>query len=314
MPESTIAERIKYMNPVLLEDVSRGLTASARRLLEYERYLDGLEHLRMRDKSLPASVEQQVARSIQGNLADAETAGCLVLELATELEDLGAFEAMFSLIDGGIAPGSAPVVLKEQLGGLEDWLEQRGMPSNTWRWALQYADWEVLGARVEAGAIVVTRGERTIGVISATRRYPPDAASFVSRALGLPPAIARAEDGGEPIYVSASEALKIAVRELVSFCRGRVQHTTLDGVQVLPTGVWWVVVVLIVAVVLIVLGGSLLILCGIGSITDKGLCAIAPSILLLGFLALVVAGVAAAPPAGEDPGTYHFPEDPDPPG
>ena len=75
MPESEIEERQKYVNPVLLEDSVRGLMPSAGRLLDYERYLYGLERLKTRDESLPAAVEQHVGSSIQGNLADAETMG-----------------------------------------------------------------------------------------------------------------------------------------------------------------------------------------------------------------------------------------------
>src|SRR5215212_3858159 len=167
MPESEIEERQKYVNPVLLEDSVRGLTASGGRLLDYERYLDGLERLKMRDEFLPRAVEQRVGSSIQENLADAETMGRHILELTTELDDVGAFEAMFDSLDERIEPGGVPEVIKEVSGVLEEWLEQRGLPSSVWQWAAEYADWDDVGARAEAGAIVVSQGDRTIGVISA---------------------------------------------------------------------------------------------------------------------------------------------------
>ncbi len=45
-----------------------------------------------------------------------------------------------------------PKVIKEVSGVLEEWLQQRGLPSSTLQWAAQYAEWEDLGARAEAGS------------------------------------------------------------------------------------------------------------------------------------------------------------------
>jgi hypothetical protein len=323
MPESEIEERQKYVNPVLLEDSVRGVMASAGRLLDYERYLYGLERLKTRDESLPAAVEQHVSSSIQGNLADAETMGRQILELTTELDQVGAFEALFSSLDERIEPGSVPEVIKEVSPVLEEWLEQRGLPSSTWRRATQYADredvgaridWEDVGARAEAGAIVVFRGDRTIGVISATPSAEMDAASFVARAYGLPPAIPRADDGDRPLRLSASEMAEATVRALVTSYRWRARRTALDGVEVLPGG-WWIVVIIIIVVILVVAGASITILCSIGSITDKGICDVGIALLIAGFiLGLLILGPATSGPRDGDDPDYPGEDDPDPSG
>jgi hypothetical protein len=305
MPESNLVERFRHVNTVQLDDANRSLTAAARRLLEYERYLDRLEHLKMRDQSLPDAVERRVGRSIRGNLADAQTVARLTLELAAELEELGAFEALFSSIDKVIEPGSVPALLSEQGPVLERWLEQSGMPLETWRWALQSVDWNELGARVEDGSIVVTQGKRTIAAITAEGGARTDAASFVARGFGLSKGNARVDNGDEPLRLSATEALDTVVQELISFYGARARRTAVDGVQVLPTGIWWVVVIIVIAAFLIVAGASIIILCDIGSITDRGVCDLGVALLLLGFL---LAGVGLV--GGKT--TRPDPNDPDP--
>jgi hypothetical protein len=312
MSESKIANPREYVNPVLLEDAGRGLASSARRLLDYERYLDGLEHQKMRDELLPPAVEQRVGGSIQDNLADAEAMSRQILELTSELDGVGAFEAMFSSLDERSEPVGASELIKETSDVLEDWLEQRGLPSSTWRWAIQHAEWEGLAARTEDGEIVVSQGDRTIGVFSATPSAEIDAVSFVARAYGLPPAIAPADDGHGPLRLSSSEMVEMAERALITFYRWRARRTTLDGVQVLPTGIWWVIVILVIAIIIVVAGASILVLCGIGSITDKGVCTVGALLLILGFIGLAIAGLGApAGPPTDDP-DYDYDTEPDP--
>lgn len=312
MAETKIEERHMYVDPVALEDAGRGLVASAGRLLDYERYLDGLEHLKMRDEILPLEVERRVGTSIQGNLADAETMCRQIVELTSELSDVGAFETLFSSLDERIEPGGVPRAIKEVSGPLGEWLEQRGLPLSTVQWAAQYADWDDLGARTEAGSIVISREDRTIAVISATPSAEADPAAFVARAYGLPPSIAHAGDAPGPLRLSISELVDANVREFITFYRWRARRTAVDGVQVLPTGIWWIVVIIVIAVILIVAGASIAILCNIGSITAQGLCAIAPLLLILGFIGLAIAGLGSGsgPPA-DDP-DYDYDTDPDP--
>lgn len=314
MPETHLVERFAHVNTVLVDDVTRSLITTARRLLEYERYLDGLEHLKMRDASLPTALERHVARSIQGNLADAQTAGRLVLELAHELEDRGCFESLFSSIDQAIEPGSLPALLREWGPVLEDWLGQRGMPSETWRWALQYGEWDDVGARVERDSIVVTQGKRTLAVITGARDASADAASFVARAYGFPRGTTGMDTGDAPIRLSALEALETAVQKLLTFYGGRARRTALDGVQVLPTGIWWVIVVLIVAAILIAVGGTITIFCAIGTVRDKTVCDVGLALLIVGFMVLLAgangANTSSPDPNDPEPGTGEF----DPPG
>lgn len=203
MTESGIEERHSHVNPVALEDAAGGVTATARRLLDYERYLDALEHQKMRDGSLPPAVEQRVGRSIQGNLADAEMLCNQILELTSELDDVGAFETLFSSFDERIEPGGLPKAIEEVSGRLEGWLEQRGLPASTLRWAAEYAEWDDVGARAEAGSISLFRGDRQIAVITPTPDAEWDPASFVARAYGLPPSIRRPDDDDRPFRVSA---------------------------------------------------------------------------------------------------------------
>src|SRR5262245_33018054 len=191
MTETGTEERHTHVNPVALEDAAGGVTASARRLLDYERYLDGLEHQKMRDESLPPAVEQQVGSSIQGNLADAEQLCSQILDLTSELDAVGAFETLFSQFDDRIEAGSMGKTVEAASGRLEGWLEQRGLPLSTFRWAAQYAEWDDVGARAEAGSIVLFRGDREIAVITPTPDPEWDAESFVARAYGLPPSIRR---------------------------------------------------------------------------------------------------------------------------
>jgi hypothetical protein len=313
MAESKIANPQTYVNPVLLEDAGRGLAASAGRLLDYERYLDGLEHQMMRDEPLPPAVERSLGSSIQGNVADAETMSRQVLELTGELDAVGAFEALFSSLDERFEQAGAPELIKEASGSLENWLEQRGLPSTTWRWAAGHIRWDGVAARAEDGAIVVSRRDRTIGVISAAPSAEMDAASFVTRAYGLPPSIARTGDRHGPLRLSASESVEMAERALTTFYRWRAQRTALDGIQVCPTGIWWVVIVLVIAVILVVAGASILILCGIGSITNQGLCTIGVLLLVLGFIGLAIGGagyVESDPP--KDSPDYDYDTEPDP--
>ena len=312
MSKSLTEERHTYVNPVALDDAGRGLIASARRLLDYERYLEGLEHQKMRDEVLPPAVEQRVGSSIQGNLADAETLCRQVLDLTSELDDVGAFEAMFSSLDERFEAGSLPKAVEEVSGVVGEWLQQRGLPSSTLRWAAQYAEWDDVGARAEAGSIVLFRGDRTIGVISATPDAEWDPASFVARAYGLPPSVAREDDDERPLRVSASELVDVAVRELITFYRWRAKRTALDGVQVLATGIWWVVVILVIAIILVVAGASILILCAIGSITDAGLCAIGALLLILGFIGLAIAGLGSGSGPPTDDPDYDYDTEPDP--
>src|SRR5205814_10301499 len=136
--------------------------------------------------------------SIQGNLADAELLCTQILELTSELDDVGAFEFLFSSLDERFEAGSLPKAIEDVSGRLEGWLEQRGLPTSTFRWAAQYAEWDDVGARAEAGSITLFRGDRQIAVISPTADAEWDAASFVARAYGLPPSIRRADDDDRP--------------------------------------------------------------------------------------------------------------------
>src|SRR5262245_38840029 len=118
MAESKTANPRTYVDPVLLEDSGRGLAASARRLLDYERYLDGLEHEKMRDELLPPAVELSVGESIQGNLADAAAMSGQILGLTGEMDEVGAFEALFSSLHRRSKPLNAPELVKQTSGVL----------------------------------------------------------------------------------------------------------------------------------------------------------------------------------------------------
>jgi hypothetical protein len=263
--------------------------------LDYEQYLDGIEHLKTRDQSLPPVVEQEVSRSIQQNLSDATTVARTLAELVAKLEEVDALEALLSSSTAKIEAGGMGRVLDEGSGVLEHWLKEHGLPSRTWRWAISHLRRNDLGGRVEAGSIVVSRGDRTIGVISASRRAEAEAALFVSRAYGLPPSFPRgAHDREQPFRLSASELVDMAMDVLVTFYRSRATRTALDGVQVLETGIPVLIVFLIIAVVLVAVGAVLTLLCSVGVITDKGTCAVAPYFILVGFL-----GIAAVFGAGK---------------
>ena len=106
MPESSIAERIKVCSiPCCWRMSSRGLTASARRLLEYETSpLTVLTHSRCTMNPCQPLWRSKSLDRFEGNLADAEAAGCLVLELAGRAWGIiGAFKAMSFLIDEGVS-------------------------------------------------------------------------------------------------------------------------------------------------------------------------------------------------------------------
>ncbi len=108
---------------------------------------------------------------------------------------------------------------------------------------------------------VLSRGDRTIGVISATPNAEWDPASFVTRAYGLPPSIARADDDYRPLRLSASpgdgrrgcaRADHLLPLESATHGIGRLAGA--------GDRIWWIVLIIVIAVILVVAGASILIL------------------------------------------------------
>src|SRR5438445_8530165 len=89
-----LADRISYVNPVLVNEAAQGALHAAARLLEYERFHDRLEIIKMKSGSLPAAVEQRVGQSIQGTIVDAQAMSRLLTGLVAELEEVGVMAAL----------------------------------------------------------------------------------------------------------------------------------------------------------------------------------------------------------------------------
>ncbi|MGE5826867.1 MAG: hypothetical protein ACM30G_00685 [Micromonosporaceae bacterium] len=307
---TVLPDRAKYVNPLLLNDTARAVVESAARLLAYERYHDGLEREKMRDHELPTAVEQSVARSIHTTVLDAHAFSRLSGGLMAELDTVGLLDAVVPTL-AHITPASLPELLDSHAAAIERQLAQRGMDRHLWQWAVRSVPWDDLLATVEDGTLVTYREGRRVGAIAARRPPAPDAAAFVADTVGLPrplPAPAEADNG---TVVGACDLVDAATRQVRAFHERRAVRTAADGVQVLPTGIPVIVVFLIIAAVILIVGLVLASLCGVGVITDRGTCAVAPFFILVGFLALLalVGTGNAADMAGAETDT-----DPDPPG
>ena len=284
-----LAERIQYVNPVQLNEAVQGMVAATARLLEYERFHDRLEMIKLRSSTLPSVVEQRVGQSIQRTVLDAQAMSHLLSGLVAEMEEVGVMEALIPSL-AQLEPASVPELLKGRSDVLEDWLDHHGMPRELWQWAFQYAKWDDMSFTTEGDTIVVHRGGHRIGAVTGSRAPAGDAASFVTRALGLPPRYRQSAGAKDAPGFSPAAIVQIAMREVETFYVSRARRTATDGVQALPTGIPVLVVLIIIAAVILIVGITLTLLCGSGVITDRKTCAVAPYFLLVGFLALLVLG------------------------
>src|SRR5207249_1847543 len=217
MPMSTSAEPVKYVNPLMVDDASRGLVDAARRLLEYERFHDRLEIMKTEKGSLPPAVEQRVGRSIQATVLEARALGQFLIDVLEECEDVGALEVLMSSSAEHVKERSAASLLKEGSPYLEDWLERRGMPRELWQWALQYTNWHGLTFHIEEGTIIINAGHRKVRVLTSSQADVLDPASFVTRAFGLPLRYHASVETETAASVGLLSIVRTAMRTVASF-------------------------------------------------------------------------------------------------
>jgi hypothetical protein len=295
---SELRERVRFLDPRLLEDTPRELVQLASRILRYERYLDHLELLKAKQGTLPGGVELSVGQSIQRALADVRQAGSLMLELIEHLELAGVLDLAVPNLAGRLpAPmRSAGSLVAEHGSYLETWVVERGMPLELWRWAVPYLDLNDLTAASEERNLRVLRGDTCIGVVMPTDESRLDAASM----LGL-------RSRRAPARVGAATALRSAVHALLTFYEKRARLTVTNGVQVLPTGIAWIVIVIIVvALIAFVVGLVISVMCWNGMIKDKTTCEFGVALMVAGLLA----GFVGAYTGGQQDETD--PSNPDP--
>lgn len=291
-------ERIAYLNPPELEEIARGLVAGARRFIEFERFVETLELMKAKDRPLPPAVERRIGRSMQRVLGDVRTSAMLAGELADQLDDAGVVEPLFQALARDIersGPVSVAEILERGKEMLERELERRGMPRELWQWALMQMRGLDISLRASDGTIEASQRDVILLSIPGEEAVEPMAILAGFRA--------------KTRRTNFTDIIRTRMREVVSLYEGRAQRTALQGIEVFPTGLApvaiFLLVVLIIAITVIAVGVVLSVLCGNGTITDRETCAIAPYLLLVGFLLLVaVSGgsvVENERPGGGDP-------------
>jgi hypothetical protein len=282
METDDLKERMRYLNPAALEELSRGLVETARRFLEYERFVESLEFIKAEGKSLPPEVERRVGRSMQAILGDIRTSARLASELADELDDAGVVEPLFQAVasaierDGPLTVGS---VLENGKEVIEAEMERRGMPRELWRWALAYTPGLDVSLRASGGTIEARKGDAVLFSIPGDGAVEP-----MSILAGFHASSRR---------TNCTDIIRARVSEAVSLYEQRAAYTALEGVRVFPTGLGplaiFIVVVIAIGATLFVVGLVLLALCGAGVITSRSTCRIALYLALVGFLIVAAA-------------------------
>jgi hypothetical protein len=306
MTANQLKQRLRYLNPVALEEISRGLTGTARRFLEYERFVETLELTKAQGTRLPPAVERRIGSSMQVVLGDIRTAAQLTDELADQLDEAEVIEPLFRVVARDIertGPVSVASILERGKETLESEMERRGMPRELWGWALSHTPGLEISICASKGTIEARRGDVVLF-------------SFPNE-LAVEPMAVLAGFRAKIRRTNSTSILRAYMQKAVSLYEARASDTALHGIRVFPTGIPPVIIFLIVVVVIaiatFVTGVVLTVLCATGVITDRETCAIAPLLILVGFLILVGAGLLGIANEKKEGGEDRDP-DPDPPG
>jgi hypothetical protein len=284
-----VVDRLQFVNPLALDDSIRSSIDSIRRLLEYERFLDRMELIKGEQGSLPWFVEQRIKQSVVQSALDARNLARATLDAGSELEDVGAFEQIvletIKHLDE-VGELSSDEILAEGLPFVEEFLANRGLPSELWQWGLKYVDLTGITLSSDIARIIARRDDRSQAMIPRNPAYlaTVSGTAFVEDQLyrnyvANPDAII----DGIP-HISPYGSILVYLKSVVEDWENRAHTTALHGLQVLPTGII-PGLILVVAIALIIGGIVLAIRCEKGE-TKGDICQLPTAMIILGAIGL----------------------------
>jgi hypothetical protein len=291
-------DRLLYVNPLVVEDSTRAVIDSARRLLEYERFLDRLEHLKAQQGSLPKRVEERLRQSVTQAYFDAREMARATLELFNEFQDTGVLEQLVPAMAGCLSQVGeirSDEALAEVLPFAEQFAADRGLPSELWQWVLQYVHLDSFTLSSSGDKILVSGADHITMLAGSipTNLTTIDSNAFIDAQLyrQYSPSQKAMVDGvpNNSLYGSLINQIKT----LLQAYERRAQTTALHGLQVLPTGVI-PVIIFVVFLILAVAALVITILCAAGVIKSDVGCFAA-------FLGTILFSQAACRTAPKDP-------------
>jgi hypothetical protein len=300
-------DTLRFVNPLVMDDSVRVVLDSARRLLEFERFLDRVELIKGEQGTLPAVVEERVADAMERAQLDARAMASAAVDAISEYESVRAFDQIVPNLANCLNGKEieADRLMSEALPLIEEFAVDQGLPQDLWRWAIEKVDFGGVTISSEDERTLGSRGDRR-AVLNARNPTPLpllDGRAFVDGRLyrrgGEDP---NAVIDGVP-HISPYGSLLKLVKTLLERYEQRSQTTRLHGVQVLPTGFDPITIGLIILIVVSVVSLVITILCFAGVFDPKsGLCVIAGLVLLAALLIWCIIGGTVSPGGDGDVG------------
>jgi|GEM_PF-5939533 len=301
---SSRCDRLQFANPLVLDDSVRIVLASARRLLEFERFLDRMELIKGKKGSLPQRVEERIAHAFVQAQADAADVARAAVDAISELQYAGALEQMVPEVAhclDGLGDVRVDQLLQFELSHIQEFVEDRGMDHELLQWAVKYIDVNGLVLSGDGDRILARRGEQRSALIGRNPSFLPtvEGIAFVDGQLFRH----AAEDPKAMIddisHVSPYGGMLILAKSLLERYEQRSRMTALHGVQVLPTGFDPFTIAIIVLIVIAVISAVIIVLCLLGAIDiNSDACKVAAGAFFGSLFILCVMGGGTVTPGG----------------
>jgi hypothetical protein len=301
-------DRLQFVNPLVLDDSVRTALDSARRLLEFERFLDRMEIYKGKQGSLPRNVEARVAQAFVRAQSDAANLARASLDAINELQDVGALEQMVPVV-ASCLEGMGEIGFDRLFSGemlvIQKFAEERGLPAELWQWAVERVDFSGVMLSGNKDRVVGRLGEFRSVLVGRNPSHLPTVESvafvdgqFYRRAVADPNAVLK----GVP-QKSPYAGMLILAKSLLERYEERARKTALNGVQVLPTGFDPFTIIVIILVVIAVIAGILTVLCLLGVFDEhSATCTISAAVLGTALLVLCVLYGGTTVPVPEEGG------------
>lgn len=298
-------DTLRFVNPLVMDDSVRVVLDSARRLLEFERFLDRVELIKGEQGTLPAAVEERVADALERAQLDARAMASAAVDAIGEYQSVGAFDQIVPTLANCLSRGGeieGERLMAETLPLIEEFAVDRGLPQDLWQWAIEKVAFGGVTISSEDERIRGSSGDHQAALTARNPTRLPllDGRAFVDGRLYRHAVEDRnAVIDGVP-HVSPYGGLLILVKSLLERYEQRTQTTRLHGVQVLPTGFDPFTIGLIILIVVSVVALVITILCFAGVFDPKsGLCVIAGLVLLAALLIWCLLAGGTVGPGGD---------------
>jgi hypothetical protein len=294
-----------------VEDATEKAIAAATRLMRFEVWLDRLEQQKRAAGSLPPAAEQGAVEAFTRAEEDARALASALIEAVRPLSRAAFWDEALPYMSeavGRVGEIDVGALFAAARGPFAELLQARGMDSRLTDPLFRSADEAARGfqgitlSSREAGVLLLQDGRRQASMQARNRQPLPlldgDTWVYAGALRTLQPDPSAVIDG-IPRTSPWAGALALA-KALTETYEDRARQAAREGVHVHETGFPWIVILAILAIMLIVAGLTIMILCGIGTITDQNLCKVGIAMLFIGLFigCILLEGEVGAAPGG----------------